>query len=51
MPTVQDRGQPIGGSLHLPDDGGGLTYQVRQQERVQCLECGTELAAGSLMAH
>ena len=31
--------------------GKGTTYQERQKERVECVECGKEMAAGSLASH
>ena len=31
--------------------GEGPTYRERQKERVQCGECGKEMAAGSLASH
>ena len=31
--------------------GEGPTYQERQKERVECGECGKEMAAGSLASH
>ena len=31
--------------------GEGPTYRERQKERVQCGECGNEMAAGSLASH
>ena len=31
--------------------GGGHTYRERQRDRVWCLDCGVELATGSLTAH
>ena len=31
--------------------GEGQRYQERQQEQVQCLECGKDLARGSLASH
>ena len=31
--------------------GEGLTYREQQKERVECGECGKEMAAGSLASH
>ena len=31
--------------------GEGATYQERQKERVECGECGKEMAAGLLASH
>ena len=31
--------------------GEGPTYQEQQKERVECGECGKEMAAGSLTSH
>ena len=31
--------------------GEGPTYQERQKDRVECGECGKEMAAGSLASH
>ena len=31
--------------------GDGSSYQERQKGRVQCRECGEEMAAGSLVGH
>ena len=30
---------------------GGLTYWARQRVRIQCPDCGEDLAAGSLAVH
>ena len=31
--------------------GEGISYRERQRERVPCVECGVEIAAGSLSGH